>query len=104
MRKKKEEEMTITAEQYEIPWRRAFYCWQQFYGLAGPPEKEVLLADFRKEISQEDRRLADVPDAALAALLRGEVEVKPVKGAEAIRFYLPAAPTAGSKRKKKGGR
>jgi hypothetical protein len=94
-------EMTTTAELYQIPWNmRAFVLWRQFYGLAGPPGKEALLADFRKEISQEDRRLADVPDAVLVGLLRGEIKVKPVKGAEAIRFRLPAAPTS----EHKGGR
>jgi hypothetical protein len=79
---------------FEIPWKRAFYNWQQLYGLAGAAEKEVFLASFRKEISQEDRRLAAVSDAALIALLRGEVKVEQVKDAESIRFRLPAAVTS----------
>jgi hypothetical protein len=94
-------EMTTTAElSFEIPWKRAFILWQQFYGLAGPPEKAGLLASFREAIAQEDHRLADVPDAALVGLLRGDVKVEPVKDAEAVRFSLPAAPTS----KHKGGR
>jgi hypothetical protein len=75
---------------FEIPWKRAFRNWQQVYGLAGPSDKEALLADFREAIGQEDRRLADAPDAVLAALLRGEIKVEPVEDAEAIRFRLPA--------------